>query len=139
MANVLLTGGAGYIGSHTVVELLAAGHQAVIADNFCNSSPRVLDRLQRIVGRPVTCERGDIRDESFLSAIFKKHRVAAVIHFAALKAVGESCEQPLEYFENNISGTICLLKIMRQQGVGRVVFSSSATVYGLPTPMAGPN
>lgn len=132
MATVMLTGGAGYIGSHTAVELAERGHQLIIVDNFCNSSPLVLERLQRIVGREIICERGDLRDPGFLGAVFERHRIDAVIHFAALKAVGESCEQPLEYFENNISGTISLLKEMRRQGVEKLVFSSSATVYGQP-------
>jgi len=132
MAHVLLTGGAGYIGSHTAVELVTSGHQVIIADNFCNSSPLVLERLERILGHPVACERGDIRDEAFLAAVFQNHQIDSVIHFAALKAVGESCEQPLEYFDNNISGTISLLRVMRQEGIQRLVFSSSATVYGQP-------
>ncbi len=132
MATVLLTGGAGYIGSHTAVELVERGHQVVLVDNFCNSSPVVLERLKRILGQELACERGDIRDSAFLSEVFKRHRVDAVIHFAALKAVGESCEQPLNYFENNISGTITLLQVMQQQQVRHLVFSSSATVYGQP-------
>lgn len=132
MASVLLTGGAGYIGSHTAIELLESGHDVIIVDNFCNSSPRVLERLEQIVGRKVICERGDIRDTVFLKEVFSTHRVDAVIHFAALKAVGESCEKPLDYFDNNISGTISLLRQMQAAGVGRLVFSSSATVYGQP-------
>jgi len=132
MASVMLTGGAGYIGSHTAVELVERGHEAIIVDNFCNSSPVVLDRLAQITGQTIICARGDIRDTAFLSDVFKRHSIDAVIHFAALKAVGESCEQPLEYFDNNISGTISLLRIMRQEGIQRLVFSSSATVYGQP-------
>ena len=132
MATVLLTGGAGYIGSHTAVELVERGHQVVIVDNFSNSSPVVLDRLRQIVGRDLPCERGDIRDAAFMAAVLQRHAVDAVIHFAALKAVGESCEHPLRYFDNNISGTIRLLEVMREQGVETLVFSSSATVYGQP-------
>ncbi len=132
MASVMLTGGAGYIGSHTAVELIESGHQVVIVDNFSNSSPVVLERLQQIVGAGIVCERGDIRNADFLTEVFQRHRVDAVIHFAALKAVGESCEQPLNYFENNISGTITLLQVMQQQRVNGLVFSSSATVYGQP-------
>ncbi len=132
MASILLTGGAGYIGSHTAVELLERGHEVVLVDNFGNSSPAVPERLARIVGRQPAVERVDIRDAAALDAVFGRHRVAAVIHFAALKAVGESCEMPLEYFENNISGTVTLLQAMRRAGVGRLVFSSSATVYGEP-------
>ncbi len=132
MATVLLTGGAGYIGSHTAVELIAAGYQVVLADNFCNSSPVVLDRLEQITGQPIACEKGDIRDRDFMAQLFATYRIDAVIHFAALKAVGESCEKPLEYFDNNISGTISLLQEMRKAGCNNLVFSSSATVYGDP-------
>lgn len=132
MAQVLLTGGAGYIGSHTAAELLASGYQIVIADNFCNSSPVVLDRLAAISGSKISCERGDIRDSDFLAKLFASHQIDAVIHFAALKAVGESCEKPLDYFDNNISGTVSLLQAMRNVGCNNLVFSSSATVYGDP-------
>ncbi len=132
MAAVMLTGGAGYIGSHTAVELIERGHRVVIVDNFSNSSPVVLERLQQIAGGDFVCKRGDIRDAEFMTAVFQRHKIDAVIHFAALKAVGESCEQPLNYFENNISGTITLLQVMQQQGVNGLVFSSSATVYGQP-------
>ncbi|MFA7537316.1 MAG: SDR family NAD(P)-dependent oxidoreductase, partial [Desulfuromonadales bacterium] len=130
MPCVMLTGGAGYIGSHTAVELIQQGHRVVLVDNFCNSSPKVLDRLQAITGRDIPCERLDIRDEAGMEAVLRRHDIRAVIHFAALKAVGESCENPLLYFENNIAGTIALLKAMRAAGVGNLVFSSSATVYG---------
>ncbi|SHI52548.1 UDP-galactose 4-epimerase [Malonomonas rubra DSM 5091] len=132
MKTVLLTGGAGYIGSHTAIELISSGYQVVIADNFCNSSPVVLDRLEEITGQPIGCERGDIRDADFMSQLFATYRLDAVIHFAALKAVGESCEKPLEYFDNNISGTISLLQMMREADCNNLVFSSSATVYGDP-------
>lgn len=132
MSLILLTGGAGYIGSHTTIELLARGHEVLLIDNFCNSSPRVLERIARIVGQPVACERVDVRDAIALARVFARYPVDAVIHFAALKAVGESCAQPLRYFENNIGGTIALLQSMQDAGIGKLVFSSSATVYGQP-------
>jgi UDP-glucose 4-epimerase len=132
LMRVLVCGGAGYIGSHTCVALAERGHQAVIADNFCNSAPEVLTRLERLTGRAPEAHRVDVRDASALAALFAGQRFDAVIHFAALKAVGESCERPLDYFDNNISGTITLLQAMRAAGVGRLVFSSSATVYGEP-------
>jgi UDP-glucose 4-epimerase len=130
--RVLVCGGAGYIGSHTCVVLAERGHEVVIADNFCNSSPVVLDRLAQLIGRTPDARNVDVRDAAALAALFAEQRFDAVIHFAALKAVGESCEQPLAYFDNNISGTISLLRAMREAGVGRLVFSSSATVYGDP-------
>ncbi|RZA20398.1 MAG: SDR family NAD(P)-dependent oxidoreductase, partial [Lysobacteraceae bacterium] len=129
---ILVTGGAGFIGSHTCVALVERGYRVVIADNFVNSSPQAVARLERVVGRSIDCERVDILDTTALSGVFARHRFDAVIHFAALKAVGESCEQPLAYFRNNISGTISLLQCMKAVGVGRLVFSSSATVYGDP-------
>ena len=132
MSSVLLTGGAGYIGSHTAVELIASGYQVAVADNFCSSSPVVLERLESITGTKIICEQGDIRDSDFLVKIFAKHQIDAVVHFAGLKAVGESCEKPLAYFDNNISGTISLLQVMREAGCNNLVFSSSATVYGDP-------
>ena len=130
--RVLVCGGAGYIGSHTCVVLAERGHDVVIADNFCNSSPVVLARIERLTGRAPDARNMDVRDTAALAALFAEQRFDAVIHFAALKAVGESCEQPLAYFDNNISGTISLLRAMRDAGVGRLVFSSSATVYGDP-------
>ena len=130
--RVLVCGGAGYIGSHTCVVLAERGHEVVIADNFCNSSPVVLARIERLTGRAPDARNMDVRDTAALAALFAEQRFDAVIHFAALKAVGESCEQPLAYFDNNISGTISLLRAMRDAGVGRLVFSSSATVYGDP-------
>lgn len=130
--DILLCGGAGYIGGHTAVELAARGHHVVIADNLANSSKQALDRLGQIVGRPLAFHKVDIRDSARLDAVFAAQRFDAVLHFAALKAVGESCERPLDYFENNISGTINLLQAMKRAGVGRLVFSSSATVYGDP-------
>ncbi|MEN1924744.1 UDP-glucose 4-epimerase GalE [Luteimonas qiangzhengi] len=129
---ILVTGGAGYIGSHACVELAERGHQVVIADSFVNSSPRVLQRLQQVIGVPVTCHRLDLRNGEALARLFDGYRFDAVMHFAALKAVGESCAKPLHYFDNNIGGTIQLLKAMRAHGVDRLVFSSSATVYGAP-------
>ena len=130
--RVLVCGGAGYIGSHTCVALVERGHTVVIADNFSNSSPAVLARLERLTGFVPDSRIVDVRDGVALASLFAGARFDAVIHFAALKAVGESCERPLEYFDNNISGTISLLRAMRAAGVGRLVFSSSATVYGEP-------
>ena len=129
---ILVTGGTGYIGSHTVVELLAAGKDVLILDNYANSSPKVLERIAKISGRTPAFREGDIRDVDGLRALFAAHRIEAVIHFAGLKAVGESVEQPLTYYDNNVNGTLCLLQAMRQAGVRRLVFSSSATVYGDP-------
>ena len=130
--SILVCGGAGYIGSHTCVALCEQGHRVVIADNFTNSSQRVLLRLQRITGAPVECERVDMRSKTGLARLFSRHRFDAVVHFAALKAVGESCAKPLAYFDNNICGTINLLQAMQDAGVNYLVFSSSATVYGDP-------
>ena len=131
--RVLVCGGAGYIGSHTCVALAERGHPVVIVDNFCNSAPGVLPRLGRLIGRAPEAHRVDIRDADALAAVFAGQRFDAVIHFAALKSVGESCAKPLEYFDNNISGTVSLLRAMRAADVGRLVFSSSATVYGEPS------
>ncbi len=129
---ILVTGGAGYIGSHTVVELLAAGKDVLILDNLANSSRKVLERIAAISGRaPLFCE-GDIRDADLLRGLFAGHRIEAVIHFAGLKAVGESVEKPLSYYDNNVTGTLELLRAMGEAGVRRLVFSSSATVYGDP-------
>lgn len=140
--TILLTGGAGYIGSHTYVELVAAGYQVVILDNFSNARPDVADRLEVITGAPVTVYTGDVLDRAMLDRIFATHEIAAVIHFAALKAVGESAEKPLDYLTTNISGLYTLLAAMRAAGVWRLVFSSSATVYGepevLPIPESAP-
>ena len=130
--RILVTGGAGYIGSHTVVELLNRGHEVVVIDNFCNSSPKCLKRVEQITGKKVTVYENDVRDRAILSHIFKKHKIDWVIHFAGLKAVGESCEMPLEYYDNNIGGTLVLLEEMKKHGCKRIVFSSSATVYGSP-------
>lgn len=135
--SLLVTGGAGYIGSHTLIELIAAGYKPLVLDNFSNSSPEVLRRVQELSGQAVEFVEGDIRDESALVALFEKRRldqrpVEAVIHFAALKAVGESVEKPVEYYSNNVSGTLSLLRAMDRCAVRQLVFSSSATVYGEP-------
>lgn len=130
--RILLCGGAGYIGGHTCVELVSRGHELVVADSLVNSSPRALQRLEQIIGTPVAFHQVDMRDGAGLDAVFAAQRFDAVVHFAALKAVGESCERPLDYFDNNISGTINLLQAMKRAGVARLVFSSSATVYGDP-------
>ncbi len=129
---ILVTGGAGYIGSHTVVELLQAGHEILILDNFCNSSPKVLDRVEQITGKRPAVIEGDIRDGDLLRRIFATHSVTSVIHFAGLKAVGESVAQPMRYFDNNIVGSLRLFEAMSEAGVRQLVFSSSATVYGDP-------
>ncbi len=130
--RILVFGGAGYIGSHTCVVLAGRGHDLVVADNFSNSSPGVLGRLRRIIGAPVAFEQVDLRDRDGVRRLLAAGGFDAVVHFAALKAVGESCEKPLDYFDNNISGTIHLLQAMQEHGVARLVFSSSATVYGDP-------
>ena len=130
--NILVTGGAGYIGSHTVLALIERGHNVVVLDNFCNSSPKVMPRLESLAGTKITLCQVDLRDQNQVLAVLKQHHIDSVIHFAALKAVGESCKQPLQYFDNNIAGTISLLSAMREAGVNRLVFSSSATVYGDP-------
>ena len=132
MATILVTGGSGYIGSHTVLELLNRNYEVVVVDNFVNSSFESLRRVQKITGKTVTFYETDIRDEAKMEEIFSKHAIDAVIHFAALKAVGESCKIPLKYYENNISGTVSLLKVMEKCNVKKIIFSSSATVYGDP-------
>ena len=130
--KILVTGGAGYIGSHTCVELLKADHEVVVIDNLCNSSRISLDRVATISGRQVAFIEGDIRNRDTLRQIFARHEIDAVIHFAGLKAVGESVELPLAYYQNNITGTLTLLESMAEAGIKRLVFSSSATVYGDP-------
>ena len=132
MSKVLVTGGAGFIGSHTVVELLQAGQQVVVVDNFCNSSPVVLKRIAEITGRAPEFVEADIRDREALRRIFVAHQPEAVIHFAGLKAVGESVEKPLTYYQNNICGTAVLCAVMTEFNCKQLVFSSSATVYGDP-------
>ena len=129
---ILVTGGAGYIGSHTVVELLAAAEDVVIADNLSNAKPAVLDRIERIAGRRPAFVRLDVRDREGLRRLFADHAFSAVIHFAGLKAVGESVAQPLRYYDNNVSGSVALFECMAEAGVKTLVFSSSATVYGDP-------
>lgn len=130
--TILVTGGAGYIGSHTCVQLLAAGYDVVVLDNFSNSCAEAVRRVEALAGRSVTLVEGDIRDRAALDALFAAHRIDAVIHFAGLKAVGESVEQPLRYYQNNVTGTVVLCEAMQQAGVKNMVFSSSATVYGDP-------
>lgn len=130
--NVLVTGGAGYIGSHTAVELLDAGHSVVCIDNFMNSKMEAVKRVEKITGKAVKFYEGDIRDEKILDKIFTENKIDAVINFAGLKAVGESCAKPLEYYENNIEGLLILAFAMRKHNVKNLVFSSSATVYGKP-------
>ncbi len=131
--TVLLTGGAGYIGSHTYVALAEAGLQPLILDDFSNSHPAVLERLQRITGQAVVCEQGSVADTARVQALLERHQVRAVIHFAGFKAVGESVAQPLKYFDNNLGGMVSLLQAMQRVGCRALVFSSSATVYGDPT------
>ena len=129
---ILVTGGAGYIGSHTVVELLAANLEPVILDNFSNSSPKVIDAIERIAGKRPLVVEGDVRDNAGLRRLFDDYPIDAVIHFAGLKAVGESVAQPMRYYDNNICGSVALFQAMAEAGVFRLVFSSSATVYGDP-------
>jgi len=130
--TVLVTGGAGYIGSHVCVELLQQGYHLVVLDNLCNGSEVALQRVEEITGKPLTFQRGDVRDEALVRQLLQTHGIGAVIHFAGLKAVGESVAQPLQYYDNNVSGAIHLLRAMAQAGVTNLVFSSSATVYGDP-------
>ena len=132
MATILVTGGCGYIGSHTVLELLNKGYEVVVVDNFSNSSYESLRRVEEITGKKAIFYEADIRDSAKMSMIFGLHKMDAVIHFAAFKAVGESCRMPLKYYENNISGTVSLLQVMEKHGVKKIIFSSSATVYGEP-------
>ncbi len=129
---MLVTGGAGYIGSHACVELLQAGHEMVVVDNLCNSSRAVIGRIGRIAGRKVAFHECDVRDAAALRGIFREHAIDAVLHFAGLKAVDESVAQPLRYYENNVGGTLALCRAMAEAGVRQLVFSSSATVYGDP-------
>lgn len=130
--NILVTGGAGYIGSHTIVELLKAGHKVIVIDNLCNSSPKALLAVEQIAQQKIPFINGDIRDRECLDKIFQQYTIDAVIHFAGLKAVGESVQKPIEYYDNNVAGSLNLLESMRDAGVFRLVFSSSATVYGDP-------
>ena len=130
--NILLTGGAGYIASHTAVALIEAGHRAIIYDNFCNSSKTVLNSLEIILGGPVPYVEGDIRDVALLESTIRNYQIEVVVHFAGLKAVGESVALPLQYYDNNVGGTLSLIRAMNSQKVNKLVFSSSATVYGDP-------
>ena len=130
--SILVTGGAGYIGSHTVVELQNAGYEVVVVDNLVNSSREALKRVEKITGKPVTFYEADINDKEALEKIFAQEKIESCIHFAGLKAVGESVAKPLEYYMNNISGSLVLFDVMRNHGVKNIIFSSSATVYGDP-------
>ncbi len=130
--KVLLTGGAGYIGSHTCIELLAAGHEAVIVDNYSNSKPEALNRIREISGKDFKFYEADCCDKEALRKIFTENKIDAVIHFAGLKAVGESVRIPVSYYRNNIDSSLALLEIMAEVGCNKIVFSSSATVYGIP-------
>ena len=127
--NILVTGGAGYIGSHTCVELLESGYEVVVVDNLCNSNPKSLERVQELTGKSVKFYEGDVRDEELLRKIFAENEIAAVIHFAGLKAVGESVAQPWRYYDNNLNSTLVLTKVMGEAGCKNIIFSSSATVY----------
>ena len=133
--NILVTGGAGYIGTHTLVELLNRGHDVVVVDNYVNSHPESLDRVREITGKTFPFYEANVCDEAALDRIFDENKVDCVIHFAGLKAVGESCAKPLMYYRNNLDSTMTLLEVMRAHGVKRLVFSSSATVYGMQEKM----
>ena len=126
---VLVTGGAGYIGSHTCIELLESGYQVVVIDNLCNSNPKSLDRVREITGKDLVFIQGDVRDEALLKKIFADYDISCVIHFAGLKAVGESVAKPWEYYDNNLNSTLVLTKVMKEVGMRNLIFSSSATVY----------
>ncbi len=130
--KVLVTGGMGYIGSHTCVQMIEAGMEPIIVDNLCNAKEEVLNRIENLIGKKPLFYLGDIRDEAFLDNVFSQHDISAVIHFAGLKAVGESVAKPLEYYDNNVNGSLVLARSMRKAGVKSIVFSSSATVYGDP-------
>ena len=130
--NVLLTGGAGYIGTHTCIELINAGHTVVVADNFSNSSPKAIERVEEITGKKIPLYNIDVGDVEALDKLFAENKIDAVIHFAGLKAVGESCEIPVAYYRNNLDSTLALLEVMKKYSVANFVFSSSATVYGIP-------
>lgn len=129
---ILITGGAGYIGSHTLVELAKKNYDFIVYDNLSNSSQESLKRVEKIINKPIVFEQGDVRDSSTLDKVFKKHEISSVIHFAGLKAVGESVANPLEYYDNNVVGTLRLLETMKKHNCKKIVFSSSATVYGDP-------
>ena len=135
MGKILVTGGAGFIGSHTCVELLENGYEIVILDNFSNSKPEALKRIKKITGKDFDFIEGDILNKADIEKAFKGNEIDAVIHFAGLKAVGESVAKPVEYYHNNITGTLMLIEVMREHGCKRIVFSSSATVYGMDNPV----
>jgi len=126
---ILVTGGARYIGSHTLIALHEAGYDFVVYDNLCNSSVESIKRVEKIIGKAIKFEQGDIRDSKSMREVFKKYTIDSVIHFAGLKAVGESVEKPLEYYDNNVVGTLRLLEVMKEYDCKKMVFSSSATVY----------
>ena len=130
--KTLLTGGAGYIGTHTAIELLHSGHEVVVYDNFSNSHPEALRRVEQITGRSIPVIEGDVRDQGALESALRQYGIDSVVHFAGKKAVGESVAQPVDYFDNNVNGTLVLLRAMQSQGIHKLVFSSSATVYGAP-------
>lgn len=132
MENILVTGGAGYIGSHTVVELLESGYGVVVVDNLSNSNKESMNRVKKITGKSPAFYEADVRDRAAMEKIFTENKIDYVIHFAGLKAVGESCVKPIEYYDNNLYGTLVLLEVMREHGCKKIVFSSSATVYGTP-------
>ena len=132
MKKILVTGGAGYIGSHTLIELVKAGYTPVVYDNLSNSSPVAIERVEKIVGNEITFIKGDVLDKELLNQVFSEHDFFGVIHFAGLKAVGESVAKPLKYYQNNVTGTLNLLEVMKDKGVTSFIFSSSATVYGDP-------
>jgi len=131
--NILITGGAGYIGSHACILLLESGHHIIVIDNLCNSKAESLDRVQMIAGKKIKFYQGDLRDQAFVDDVFNKNRIDAVIHFAGLKSVAESVTHALMYYQNNLVGTMVLCDVMQQHGVKKIVFSSSATVYGTPS------
>ena len=133
--NILVTGGAGFIGSHTLIELCEAGHCPVVVDNLSNSSPKAIERVEKITGKTIPFYNVDIRDREGLEKVFAQHTFDCCIHFAGLKAVGESVQKPWEYYENNIGGTLVLVDVMRRHGCKNIIFSSSATVYGAPETM----
>jgi len=130
--NILLTGGAGFIGSHTIIELVQKGHSVIVVDNFANSNPEALRRVEEIIGKDVPFVKADVRDRKAMTDVFVNNKIDAVIHFAGLKSVGESVAKPLEYYENNMNATFVLLDVMRSHGCKNIIFSSSATVYGNP-------
>ncbi|MBQ9414317.1 MAG: UDP-glucose 4-epimerase GalE, partial [Clostridia bacterium] len=131
---ILITGGCGYIGSHTCIEMLAAGYDIVVVDNYYNSKPEALTRVKELSGKDFPFYNADIRDEEALTRVFKENKIDAVIHFAGLKAVGESVHKPMMYYDNNVQGTLVLCRVMDKMGCKRIIFSSSATVYGMNNP-----